>query len=293
MSTLDAFVQIDEPLGGARNMAIDEWLLEQATSDSPLNLRVYRWSEPTLSLGHFQHQEDIPTEASWAGLPRVQRKTGGGAIVHDQELTYSIVIPQRPEVGLKGHCEPIYRAVHEQFVEALKNLGWDARLAEECNCKVAAFGTDTHGEKAQVIKERKENPGTNGAPFLCFDRRSPVDVVVGGAKLIGSAQRRTNRGLLQHGSILLRASHAAPGLLGLLDLVRTRGSQTSAGPSPKPAPEGHAANHIDSLDWRFWTGWLVDNLTIGLNKILQCYWRLRPADYNSMGVSPAQKLTET
>ena len=178
-------------------MAIDEALLQNADLDWPIILRVYQWERPTLSIGHFQRIEDRERVPNLRDLPWVRRKTGGGAIVHDQELTYSILIPKRDNQPTKGHNESLYRAIHGAFADSLRTLGWNAQLSEICTNKTTI--------------------GKNQEPFLCFSRRTPVDVVVGDDKILGSAQRRSSACLLQHGSFLLRRSQSTLELFGLLD----------------------------------------------------------------------------
>ena len=227
----------DSPRLGQENMAIDErllnglgardldWLVAEdapqrdrlrewlSASDGPLlAVRFYSWAEPTLSLGHFQRieqlgqAEDTREHPSLRALAWVQRKTGGGAILHDRELTYSIIVPSgtEPLASSKGHSELLYRAVHQEVVEGLRALGLDAKLSESCTCSPKAA--------------TKSNE-----PFLCFHRRTPVDVVLGGDqgqdhKVLGSAQRRVKTGLLQHGSFLIEKSLEYRSLLGVEDL---------------------------------------------------------------------------
>lgn len=220
----------DEARSGIDNMRIDDCLLQRASPDGPIVVRIYRWSEPTLSLGHFQQIEELAddtasrSQPSLNRLPWVRRKTGGGAILHDQEITYSFVIPASKGVMDKGANEVLYRAVHEAVRDGLIDLGVEAALSENCTCAVAT----TAGEKE---------------PFLCFQRRTPVDLVVGAHKVLGSAQRRTRTGLLQHGSLLLRASREFEALRGIEDL----------GEIPR---EFH------------WQEWLLDRLREGLGSIL-------------------------
>ena len=203
-------------------MAIDEELLERASEGSHIQIRLYRWCEPTLSLGHFQAIEDLARDPSviasgrleqLAELPRVRRRTGGGAILHDREWTYSVILPHPRSAGSpagvpagvgveKGHHELLYRAIHCSVRDGLLQLGWDAALAEHCTCSTA-------GKLPVATKD----------PFLCFQRRTPVDLVVGAHKVLGSAQRRSRTGLLQHGSLLLSASASFPSIVGLEDLV--------------------------------------------------------------------------
>lgn len=200
-------VAFDEPRSGLENMRLDEHALATATASSDGVLRIYRWSEPTLSLGHFQSIEQLHRDTraavfpSLALVPWVRRKTGGGAILHDRELTYSLVVPTPAGEREKGHNEELYRAIHRSVRDGLIDLGIPASLSEECTCGLGKSEADD--------------------PFLCFQRRTPVDVVLGQHKILGSAQRRTRSGLLQHGSFLLRASAITATLLGVEDLANS------------------------------------------------------------------------
>ena len=240
-------VILDPPQSGEINMAIDESLLQNATSEWPVVLRVYQWDKPTLSLGHFQRLEDRESDSELGKLTWVRRKTGGGAIVHDQELTYSILIPNRLNQSAKGHSESLYRSVHLSLVENLRNLGWDAKLSESCTCQIDA----------------SKDP----EPFLCFSRRSPVDILVDGDKIVGSAQRRSATGLLQHGSFLLRRSQSTPGLRGLLDIT--------AGLFPIHQETFPTEKRLDaSSSVESWVDFLVRALKAGLEKNLPVEWRI-------------------
>ncbi len=247
-------------------MRIDNELLASLDDGSPATLRIYRWSEPTLSLGHFQSPEEIDGGAPWSTLARVMRRTGGGAIVHHHEWTYSLVIPNGPELGLKGHSEAIYRGVHLAIVQGLREQGWEASLSEECTCTLA---------RAERAKE----------PFLCYLRRSPVDVVVGGDKIVGSAQRRGKGGLLQHGSLLLRASRHAPELVGIFDLPRNLSASQgldSEGLSPatplfaspsQPVWGGVAEENLQNgVELKKIAEWLAERVILGVSPVLECNW---------------------
>ncbi|MFO0870559.1 MAG: hypothetical protein U0935_16650 [Pirellulales bacterium] len=180
---------VDMPRPGIWNMAVDEVLLESAADTGRITLRFYFWSEPTLSLGYFQRAGDRVLHPPSVHCPWVRRATGGGAILHDRELTYSFVAPDR---GVGGH-QALYDAFHETLVELLAGRGILATCQGE---------TVTGGETE---------------PFLCFQRRSRGDVLLGGEKICGSAQRRHRGALLQHGSLLLRRSEYAPELGGVED----------------------------------------------------------------------------
>jgi lipoate-protein ligase A len=192
-------LSIDPPAAGAWNMAVDEVLLEWAASQSACWMRVYRWAPACLSLGYFQRAEERQSHAPSAAVPAVRRLTGGGAIVHDAELTYSLVLPAGHALAVRR--DRLYAVVHGALVDALSDLAIEA----------ARWPAD--------------RPGPAPEPFLCFLRRAPGDVVVAvteqnplGVKIAGSAQRRRRGAVLQHGSLLLGRSPAAPELPGLLDL---------------------------------------------------------------------------
>ncbi len=181
------------PGDAAENMAIDAAILACTEPDGGPTLRFYSWRMPTLSLGYFQSLQQRNEHAESAQLPVVRRATGGGAIVHDRELTYSLTVPATRQ--WVGAAPELYRAVHVAFAAALAEFGVSA----------LRFG-DSLG------------PAPAGEPFLCFQRRTAEDLLVNHYKVLGSAQRRGHGGLLQHGSLLLAASTAAPQLPGIAEL---------------------------------------------------------------------------
>lgn len=178
------------PLDGETNMARDAEMLQSAVDDNRCRLRIYEWDQPTISLGYFQKPDSVPAEFS--ELPCVRRLSGGGAILHHDELTYSCALPaQHPRASRPTE---LYDVVHEQIIRVIRN----SRIAE-----IEARGTVESG-----LNE----------PFLCFLRQDPHDLVFGSHKVLGSAQRRRKGSVLQHGSLLLRASPFAKHLPGILDL---------------------------------------------------------------------------
>lgn len=184
----------DEPAEGAWNMALDEALLETAGRAGQGGcLRFYFWSAPTVSLGYFQRYADRQSHAASRDCPLVRRSTGGGAIVHDLELTYSFTtaVPTHVRSGLADY----YDAFHGTLIQELAERGVDAR---SCPAAPSRKGEDE--------------------PFLCFLRRAEGDVLIGDSKIAGSAQRRRHGALLQHGSVLLQRSAAAPELAGIAEL---------------------------------------------------------------------------
>jgi lipoate-protein ligase A len=180
----------DAPLDGAVNMARDEALLSRVgRHESPPTLRLYQWNQPTISLGYFQRHADYESlPVPVAGLSVVRRLTGGGAILHDLELTYSLVLPAGHPLLSDGPNE-LYVLAHDAVIAALESFGVTA-----ARCGRTDDSTPTRG------------------PFFCFERRHSYDVLIGQEKVAGSAQRRTHDALLQHGSVILGnryAQHAA------------------------------------------------------------------------------------
>src|SRR5687768_10145995 len=109
-------VMIDPPSGGAWNMGVDEALLESAAA-GVATLRFYQWSEPTLSLGYFQPYGDRQLHAPSRPAACVRRTTGGGAILHDRELTYSFATPATARFS--ASAEAYYAAFHETLIAVL------------------------------------------------------------------------------------------------------------------------------------------------------------------------------
>ncbi|MEE8450552.1 MAG: hypothetical protein V3R99_01520 [Thermoguttaceae bacterium] len=198
-TTTECRLLIDPPSPGAWNMAVDEVLLDWSAAEGGCCWRFYRWEEPTLSLGYFQDYADRWQHEASRDCPIVRRLTGGGTLLHDQELTYSIVVPTGHPLAVGRHT--LYETVHNSLISVLARFGVRAQL-----CAPA-------GDSNSVTVDPEAEP------FLCFERRSPSDVVVGSTKVAGSAQRRRRGAVLQHGSVLLTRSQAAPELGALNDLV--------------------------------------------------------------------------
>jgi lipoyl(octanoyl) transferase len=156
------------PRSAAMNMAIDEALLEQATSPS---IRFYRWDHPALSFGYFGKFADVANYSTERDL--VRRWTGGGIVFHGDDLTYSIVVPAASEF-FSTSPRSIYAAIHSALCEALKTNGAAAALAPNNSSKVSN---------------------------ACFANPVLADVMVNGRKVAGAAQRHGRSGLLQQGSI--------------------------------------------------------------------------------------------
>lgn len=183
----------DAPADGDWNMAIDEALLESTAASGEPVLRWYAWREPTISLGYFQAVPKLAPDDPLHGLAIVRRLSGGGAILHHHEWTYSCVLPEGHPLARRP--TDLYVEVHQAIIEVLQRLGAHASLR----------GQRSAGDERNV--------------FLCFRRGDPRDVILAGHKIVGSAQRRRGGAVLQHGSVLLRSSVHVPNQPGLRDLA--------------------------------------------------------------------------
>lgn len=175
----------------AANMAIDEAImLAHAAGRVPPTLRFYGWRPAAVSLGYFQRAAgEIDLAACQEqGIDVVRRLTGGRAVLHDAELTYSIVAGEGYP-GIPATITASYRYFSEGLLTGLAQLGVDAQM----NMPRAAYG------------QAKRQPHTSAA---CFDAPAHYEITVAGRKLIGSAQVRKQGVILQHGSVLLRFSPA-------------------------------------------------------------------------------------
>lgn len=169
------------------NMAVDEALFASDRNGvQPPVLRLYTWQPQALSIGYFQMAQDLATERrERPTLDFVRRSSGGAAILHAHELTYSISMPADGVPG-KTATEMLYISTHKALIRALAKLGVRARM----------LGTDSP-------------PTCPSSPF-CFSNPTRFDVMVGERKILGSAQRRRADRILQHGSIPIREPDNVP-----------------------------------------------------------------------------------
>ncbi len=199
------------PLHGVENMALDEALLDRARASGEGVVRIYEWETPTISLGRNQTARGM-----WAvgrlesrGVSIVRRLTGGRAILHHREFTYSVTAPVRDGAGLRED----YQAITVLLRASLQHLGVAAQPA--------------------VPAGRMPIPAS--AP--CFELPARDELVLDGRKLVASAQVREEGAFLQHGSLLL---HDDQGMLGELanvpmdvspaaTLIESLGRSVSAG----------------------------------------------------------------
>jgi len=170
------------PGSGAWNMAVDEAILMAIGADDVLpTLRLYAWNPPCLSLGYAQKHSEV----DWAAIQEcgwdvVRRPTGGRAILHTDELTYSVIGPA-DEPRLAG-------GVLESY----------SRLAKGLSRGLIKMGMEVAAHEKYPLP-----PGSGPAGPVCFEIPSNYEITLGGKKLIGSAQARRKEGVLQHGSLPL------------------------------------------------------------------------------------------
>jgi len=161
-------------------MGLDWALLERAAQGGPPVLRLYGWEPPCLSLGRFQEAADLPVRARALGLEAVRRPTGGRAVLHHQEVTYSVILP--PALVADAGIRTSYAVLSGALNAALAPLADAQRSTPNAQCS-----------------PREAHRATPN----CFALASECDTLVAGRKLIGSAQVRHAGALLQHGSLLL------------------------------------------------------------------------------------------
>ena len=165
---------------GAENMAIDEAIMDaMKNNNSQPVLRFYGWKPATLSLGYAQsYAKEVDGEACrQANIDVVRRPTGGRAVLHQYELTYSVIVPES-EKHVKGTVIESYLKISKPLLKGINAVGVPAEI---------------------VAQASSGHTGT----AACFDAPSWYELVVAGKKLVGSAQMRRDGILLQHGSIIL------------------------------------------------------------------------------------------
>jgi lipoate-protein ligase A len=176
---------ITPPLDGATNMAIDEAILYALAEGHGMpTVRFFQWAPPCLSLGYNQHWDEVNEAACQRlGYTWTRRPTGGKAILHTDEVTYSLIIPQ-DDPRIQGSVVESYRVLSFGLLRGLGMLGVQAKQATK--------------EDLQAQKKARESEGP-----VCFDTPSRYEITWQGKKLIGSAQLRRKKVVLQHGSLPL------------------------------------------------------------------------------------------
>lgn len=170
---------------GHFNMMLDETIAGNvASGKSPSVLRFYRWKPYCISLGKYQKMDEIDTEkCRQAGMDVVYRPTGGRAILHAEELTYSVIFKDE----IAGNIEETYHRISQALVMGMVRMGIPAEMAPV----QADFRT--------LYKQPSS--------AACFSSSAKYEIQVRGKKLVGSAQRRFAGAVLQHGSILIGPYH--------------------------------------------------------------------------------------
>lgn len=192
------------------NMALDEAVSTAVRAGkSPPTLRLYTWKEAAVTIGYFQQIEKV--RLHFLSLPIVRRITGGGAVLHGTDLTYSIACPGDHTLA-RGGVMGSYRAIGQALLLGIRELGEDAGF-------VPPRLAPPHQRRGE------QSP-------LCFEAPSAYEITVGGRKIIGSAQKRWLDGFLQQGSLLLDVlSEGVRRTITLPEALRaiTRGFETSLG----------------------------------------------------------------
>ena len=167
------------------NMAMDEALLNFVSRGEidPV-IRFYTWNPATLSIGYFQRlpKEIDIDKVKEKGYGLVRRQTGGRGVLHDKELTYSVIVPES-HPNMPSTVTEAYKIISQGLLEGFKNLGFETY-----------FAIPRSKEERDKLKQPRSS--------VCFDAPSWYELVVEGRKIAGSAQTRQKGVILQHGSIL-------------------------------------------------------------------------------------------
>jgi len=219
----------DDPAPGPVNMARDHALARCLGAGEGV-LRLYGWSEATVSLGRNEPALERYARVE-SGPPFVRRPTGGRAVLHASEVTYAVALPERAWGGPRAS----YRRIHQALVQGLLRLN----VAAEVATAGAALPPDA-------------------GP--CFRRPAAGEVVLGGRKLVGSAQARMEGVILQHGSVLLSGDQDL--------LARLRGEE--------PSQEDRPATLAQDTGSAFTADVVMDALAEGARLAWPGAWRKAP-----------------
>jgi lipoate-protein ligase A len=209
------------PGSGAWNMAVDEAILEAVIrGEAPPTLRFYSWQPPAITLGHFQRPEKALNLKACRikGLEVARRPTGGRAILHDKEITFSIITPLRM-LGTNGVMDS-YRLLSQGIIAGLHRLGIQSELVERSgrsDCRAgpprpavvsfpagaASFAEASEPKGTPALQHSCDDIGTTKAvsPAACFAVKARCDLVVGDRKIVGSAQVHRDGVVLQQNSL--------------------------------------------------------------------------------------------
>lgn len=223
---------------GSENMALDEALWENYRKTGRPFLRFYTWSPAALSIGRFQNLQTGLRQDVFPHLPRVRRITGGGAIWHDRELTYSLACDQSDlkVAGVKASFEKLTTFL----LETWRSMGLEADYAKNLS-GLSELGNPT---------------------AACFAGKEEYDILVQGKKLGGNAQSRARHQIFQHGSIPLYLDY------NLLDRLFL----------PGYAPQPELTTSLNELGWTGKTNDLMDKLTAKFQENLKIRLNPSPLD---------------
>ena len=175
-----------EPACGAWNMATDQFFAETMQHGQRPIMRLYQWQPWCISLGIHQSADCVNLDkCQKQGIDVVRRQTGGRAVFHSEEITYSVILPRNH--GFGHSVTETYHHISLGLAAGLRRLGVPASFQK----------------RSVSMKSHYENK----ISMSCFSAAALHEIVVHGRKLVGSAQRRLQSGILQHGSVLVGSAH--------------------------------------------------------------------------------------
>ncbi len=184
--TEDWRLMLDNPRDAHLNMAIDESIfIHCIQKQSPPTLRFFQWQMPSITIGYaVDAEKELNLDPCWTKkIPVVRRITGGGAVFHKPDITFSINFPKNIIPQPQSIIDS-YKFINQIFVDGLKNLGIVCTLLDELASQPSKY-----------------------APNICFIKPTVYDILFQGKKLVGNAQRRKKDFILNHGSILYKKDH--------------------------------------------------------------------------------------
>ncbi len=252
---------ITPPGNGAWNMAVDEAIAAHAgRGDVPPTLRFYQWQPACVSLGRHQPLADIDlARCADLGYDVVRRPTGGRAILHTDELTYSVAGPQDHPI-LAGAVLDSYLRLSQGLLAGLERLG------------------------LRVAKAPPNNRASADAGPVCFEVPSAYEIVAGGKKLVGSAQSRRQGWVLQHGTLPLVGD-----VTRLVDVVLFPDEAERV--AQRQLLAERAATVQDALGHSVSFAEAAEALTVGFQEALGI--RLEPGDLTPAEAAAAGELQHT
>jgi len=175
-----------ERLAGRFHMAIDDGLARQSPPQPVF--RFYFWQPPAISLGYHQSEQNILFDnCQNDGIDVVRRPTGGRAILHAEELTYTVILPRDSRIA-SGGVHAVHNRISQALAQGLQSAGFDVKLNKE-------------------PVDLREHYGHHPGKMACFTAATPYELQIDGKKVVGSAQRQYPDTILQHGSILTGKRH--------------------------------------------------------------------------------------